>query len=69
MGSIVPVVEKFRSEKRTLFLAAVDVNKAYDSVCRQSLASILGYIGLANNPFIHLILRAMAEGPITITSS
>ena len=52
MASIVPVVEHCKQNKVPLFLAAVDVNKAYDSVSRTALQRILQHMGLLDNRFI-----------------
>jgi hypothetical protein len=37
MGSIAPVVEYCKATKTPVYLAAIDINKAYDSVSRDSL--------------------------------
>lgn len=69
MASIIPVVEYCKARKLPTYLAAVDVNKAYDSVNRESLRSILAHTGLMTNRFIKLIFRAMTVGPIAVTGS
>jgi hypothetical protein len=69
MGSIVPAIEFCRGRKLPVYLAALDINKAYDSVSRSALWHILDHVGLGDNVFVQIIMQAMADGPITVTGA
>ena len=56
MATIVPTVEWCKLNKMPIYIAAVDINKAYDSVSRPALSRVLDHLGLGNNTFIQFIL-------------
>ena len=52
MGSIIPTTEFLRASGRPVYIYAVDVANAYDSVNRASMEIVLRHIGLWDNFYI-----------------
>lgn len=69
MGTIVPTVEYATSQKLPLYLCAVDVDKAYDSVFRPALEAVLNHMGIGQCVLVKFILLAMSLGPVTVTGA
>jgi hypothetical protein len=69
MGTIVPTVEATISQKLPVYLCAVDVDKAYDSVFRPALEQLLNYMGIGHCILVKFILLAMKSGPVTVTGA
>lgn len=50
------------------YALALDIHKAYDCIDRKVLDDVMRYIGLAENPFYRLMMRARDYGPTAVRS-
>lgn len=50
-----------------MFILAVDVEKAYDRVCRDRLQELAYYLGIAANPFWNIMWNATVDGLTRVT--
>lgn len=59
MATIMPTVEYKLHHKQPIFMCAVDVDKAYDSVDRSALSIILDHVGISDGLLWKFIWNAL----------
>lgn len=67
MLSIVPLLEHHRFSGDELLIMAIDIEKAYDRVCRERMHELMMYLGVAANPFYTLLHHATTVGTTSVT--
>ena len=67
MLSIVPLLEQYRYSGDELLIMAIDIEKAYDRVCRARMHELMMYLGIAANPFYALLHNATTAGTTSVT--
>ena len=69
LASLLPVVDLARQAQRETVVMALDISKAYDSICRVHMDRILDWVGITDCYFYHLYCTARDEGTIYVTGS
>jgi hypothetical protein len=56
------IFERNNNRKLPTYVLALDIEKAYDSVNREVLDKVMTHLGIANNQFYRLMVRARDMG-------
>jgi hypothetical protein len=64
--NILACVEATSATSDPVFVMALDVAKAYDSVHRERALTILRHMGVANNKFFDLLWRSLTVGATAV---
>ncbi len=65
--SVLPLLDRAKHTNSPLYLLTVDVDKAYDSVCRARLFELCTYMGIADCALFRLMWYATTAGGIHVT--